>query len=153
MLCHMVSACADPAAGRYPASDPRRPYMILLFCRVDCVFPLPAGQSLADMAASIIGGGSEGHSGSALYHLASLFNHSCMPNLDVQFLENKSRFARAQFARQLCGSTLSHSSDQRTYEHHIYITDTIFALHCRVSMRAARDIERCVRRSDAQHVL
>ena len=80
------------AAGRHPASDPRRPYVILLICRVDCVFPLPAGRSLADMAASIIGGGSEGHSGSALYHLASLFNHSCMPNLDVQFLENNSRW-------------------------------------------------------------
>ncbi len=57
------------------------------------MFPLPEGRSLADMAAAIVGGSSDGHSGSAAYLLCSLFNHSCMPNVDVAFPDNSCRCA------------------------------------------------------------
>lgn len=45
-------------------------------------------RSLAALAAAVVGGasGSGGRAtGSALYLLGSLFNHSCAPNLDVLF--------------------------------------------------------------------
>lgn len=63
---------------------------IMVRCRVDAVLPLE-GRSLADVAAALIGGSSDGHSGSALYLLSSLFNHSCMPSVDVQYSDNSSR--------------------------------------------------------------
>ena len=59
----------------------------LLPCRVDCVFPPEGG--LEAMAASVIGGQEDSSfSGSALYIAASLFNHSCCPNVNATFNEN-----------------------------------------------------------------
>ena len=55
--------------------------------------PAAAGQgpTLADMAAAAVAGGEEGRLGTAIYLLASLFNHSCTPNVDVTFPFNNSR--------------------------------------------------------------
>lgn len=61
-----------------------------LYCRVDAVLPLK-GRSLAEVAVALIGGSSDGHSGSALYLLSSLFNHACLPSVDVQYSDNSSR--------------------------------------------------------------
>lgn len=81
-------------------------------CRVDAIFPLQAGQSLASMAAAVINGGAEGHSGSAQYLLGSMFNHSCTPNVSVLFPDSDSRvhFCAARDigpAEQLCISYIA----------------------------------------------
>lgn len=64
----------------------------VMTCRVDGV--LMAGQqhgmSLADMASAAVTGQQHSSLGTAVYLLASLFNHSCTPNLDVTFPANNS---------------------------------------------------------------
>ena len=50
---------------------------------MDCVFPLT---DLKKAATAVIGG--QNFSGSALYLAASLFNHSCIPNVDLTFPGN-----------------------------------------------------------------
>lgn len=64
-------------------------------CRVDGIpnpqFSKPGhGLSLADMAAAAVAGSQEGRLGTGIYLLASLFNHSCIPNVDVTFPFNNS---------------------------------------------------------------
>lgn len=61
--------------------------------KVDCVLPFnPA--DLHSMAAAVAASSSDaGQSGSALYLLASMFNHSCDPNVDVTFPENSATAA------------------------------------------------------------
>jgi hypothetical protein len=59
------------------------------------VLPLE-GRSLAEVAAALVGGSSDGHSGSAVFLVNSLFNHSCMPSVDVHFADNSSRRAIIQ---------------------------------------------------------
>ena len=54
------------------------------------------GRSLAEVAAALVGGSSDGHSGSALFQISSLLNHSCLPSVDVQFADNSSRRAIVQ---------------------------------------------------------
>lgn len=56
------------------------------------------GRSLAEVAAALVGGSSDGHSGSALYLLNSMLNHSCEPSVDVQFADNSSRRAVTQLS-------------------------------------------------------
>lgn len=48
------------------------------------------GMSLADMASAAVTGQQHSSLGTAVYLLASLFNHSCTPNLDVTFPANNS---------------------------------------------------------------
>lgn len=43
------------------------------------------------MAAAAVTGSEEGRLGTAVYLLASLFNHSCIPNVDVTFPHNNSK--------------------------------------------------------------
>lgn len=60
--------------------------------RVTCVQALPQLGSMAEAAAAVFAGAdSAGVSGSAAYLFASLFNHSCEPNLDVCFPDNDGR--------------------------------------------------------------
>ena len=47
--------------------------------------------SLAEMAAAAVGDQQQGSLGTAVYLLASLFNHSCTPNVDVTFPMNNSK--------------------------------------------------------------
>ena len=49
------------------------------------------GMSLADMASAAVAGQQESSLGTAVYLLASLFNHSCSPNVDVTFPDNNSK--------------------------------------------------------------
>ena len=49
------------------------------------------GMSLADMASVAVAGHQESSLGTAVYLLASLFNHSCSPNVDVTFPVNNSK--------------------------------------------------------------
>ena len=58
--------------------------------RVDCMLPWGPGSglSLQSVAAAVVGGDGTGYSGSALYLAGSLFNHSCIPNLDLHFPGN-----------------------------------------------------------------
>ena len=51
---------------------------------------LGPGKGLADLAAAAVTGAEGGRLGSAIYLLASLFNHSCCPNIDVTFPNNNS---------------------------------------------------------------
>jgi hypothetical protein len=75
-------------------------------CRVDAVLPLE-GRSLAEVAAALVGGSSDGHSGSAIYLLSSLLNHSCSPSVDVQFADNSSRRAITQLPVHMARFTSS----------------------------------------------
>ena len=54
------------------------------------------------MAAAVISGGAEGHSGSALYFLGSMFNHACSPSVSVTFPDNDSRCVHAFVWPLLC---------------------------------------------------
>ena len=67
-------------------------FNICLVCRVDGV--VLSGQQnglrLADMASAAVSGQQESSLGTAVYLLASLFNHSCSPNLEVTFPMNNS---------------------------------------------------------------
>ena len=62
-------------------------------CRVDGVLlsGLQHGMSLADMASAAVSEQQESSLGTAIYLLASLFNHSCSPNVDVTFPANNSK--------------------------------------------------------------
>lgn len=62
-------------------------------CRVDGVLlsGQQHGMSLADMASAAVTGQQESSLGTAVYLLASLFNHSCTPNVDVTFPANNSK--------------------------------------------------------------
>lgn len=57
--------------------------------RVDGVM-LTGDCSLAEMAAASVGAQQDGSLGTAVYLLASLFNHSCGPNVDVTYPMNNS---------------------------------------------------------------
>lgn len=45
------------------------------------------------MAAAAVAGSEEGRLGTAIYLLASLFNHSCIPNVDVTYPFNNSELS------------------------------------------------------------
>ncbi|KAK9813318.1 hypothetical protein WJX72_012436 [[Myrmecia] bisecta] len=105
-------------SGSNPASeDPLREWFLAVLARlhinsfrVDCVWAPSADQelSLAAMAAAVIGGAEQGHSGSAVYLLASMFNHSCAPNLDVTFPRNNGTAAfTASFLASMVAFTAS----------------------------------------------
>ena len=47
--------------------------------------------SLAEMAAASVGEHQDGNLGTAVYLLASMFNHSCSPNVDVTYPLNNSK--------------------------------------------------------------
>ena len=57
--------------------------------------------SLAEMAAAAVGDQQQGSLGTAVYLLASLFNHSCTPNVDVTFPMNNSK--SRLFCLNICG--------------------------------------------------
>jgi hypothetical protein len=61
-----------------------------LHCRVDGVM-LNGDCSLAEMAAASVGAQQGSSLGTAVYLLASLFNHSCGPNVDVTYSLNNSK--------------------------------------------------------------
>lgn len=71
----------------------------VMTCRVDGV--LMSGQqhgmSLADMTSAAVTGQQQSSLGTAVYLLASLFNHSCTPNLDVTFPSNNSERCSPSF--------------------------------------------------------
>ena len=85
-------------------------------CRVDAVLPLE-GRSLAEVAAALVGGSSDGHSGSALYLLSSILNHSCTPSVDVQFADNSSRRAITQLRVNTVRPTSSWCTSCRMFWH------------------------------------
>ena len=70
-----------------------------MLCRVDGVIfsGQQNGISLADMASAAVSGQQESSLGTAVYLLASLFNHSCSPNLDVNFPVNNSEPSTLSF--------------------------------------------------------
>ena len=55
------------------------------------------GMSLADMASAAVTGQQQSSLGTAVYLLASLFNHSCSPNVDVTFPANNSEYSIPSF--------------------------------------------------------
>ena len=55
------------------------------------------GMSLADMASAAVTGQQQSSLGTAVYLLASLFNHSCSPNVDVTFPANNSEHSIPSF--------------------------------------------------------
>ena len=61
-----------------------------MLCRVDGVLlsGQQHGMSLAAMASAAVTEQQESSLGTAVYLLASLFNHSCSPNVDVTFPTN-----------------------------------------------------------------
>lgn len=66
-----------------------------LHCRVDGVM-VTGDCSLAEMAAASVGAQQgSGSLGTAVYLLASLFNHSCSPNVDIVYPMNNSKLLLA----------------------------------------------------------
>ena len=59
-------------------------------CRVDALLPptpSEGGATLASMAAAAVLNSDSARLGTAVYLLASMFNHSCLPNVNVVFPE------------------------------------------------------------------
>ena len=59
-------------------------------CRVDALLPptpSEGGATLANMAAAAVLNSDSARLGTAVYLLASMFNHSCLPNVNVVFPE------------------------------------------------------------------
>ena len=72
-------------------------------CRVDGV--LMSGQhgmTLADMASAAVAGPQASSLGTAVYLMASLFNHSCTPNVEVTFPKNNSQYSHLCSLQHCC---------------------------------------------------
>ena len=71
-------------------------------CRVDALLPptpSASGATLAGMAAAAVLNSDSARLGTAAYLLASMFNHSCLPNVNVVFPEASGGWAGADMCQ------------------------------------------------------